>query len=228
MFITISFSLLADKQQSIYEKLFEELNNNILNYSDTNTFYPKYYHLDFERAISNAIKIIFPNITIKFCNWHFKRNSEIHKNEICKTDVESNDNIYILKCITNMAFIDPDYIIDIYNKIFNEVDNNNFKEFLKYFKKTYLLSYEIEEWNYFDNIENITNNACESYNNYINSYFNKKPTFYKLLYFLREDENKFMNNYLRVTNGIWKKKKNFFGRTDEIFMLIFIRKRLKN
>lgn len=55
MFITTSFSLLADKQQSIYEKLFEELNNNILNYSDTNTFYPKYCHVDFERAISNAI-----------------------------------------------------------------------------------------------------------------------------------------------------------------------------
>jgi len=57
------------------------------------------------------------------------------------------------------------------------------KYLMKYFKKTYLLSYEIKEWNYFDNIENITNNACESYNNYINSYLNKKPTFYKLLYF---------------------------------------------
>ena len=48
IFITTSFSLLADKQQSTYEKLFEELNNNILNYSDTNTFYPKYCHVDFE------------------------------------------------------------------------------------------------------------------------------------------------------------------------------------
>ena len=45
----------------------------------------------------------------------FKRNLEIHKNEICNHDIESNDNIFILyKFFTNMAFIDPDYIIDIY------------------------------------------------------------------------------------------------------------------
>ena len=43
----------------------------------------------------------------------------------------------------------------------------------------------------------------------------KKPTFYKLLYFIREDENKFLNNYLRIINGIWGQKKKL-ARSDEI------------
>ena len=39
------------------------------------------------------------------------------------------------------------------------------------------------------NIEDTTNNCCESYNHHLYSYFNKKPTFYKLLFILREEEN---------------------------------------
>ncbi|KAG4099365.1 hypothetical protein H8356DRAFT_1344155 [Neocallimastix lanati (nom. inval.)] len=36
-----------------------------------------------------------------------------------------------------------------------------FLEFLEYFKKTYLISYETENWNYYDNIEHISNNSKE-------------------------------------------------------------------
>lgn len=36
-----------------------------------------------------------------------------------------------------------------------------------------------------------------------------------MLYFIREDENKFLNNYLRIINGIWSQKKKL-ARSDEI------------
>lgn len=39
-----------------------------------------YIHIDFEKAKTNVIKKIFPNIKIRYCLWHFKRNLEIHKN----------------------------------------------------------------------------------------------------------------------------------------------------
>ena len=145
MFVTTSFSLLLDKQQSTYENCFNEIKNNILKYSANTTYNPNYIHVDFERAISNDIKIIFPNIKIRCCICHYKRNQEIHKKEICKKDIHSNNEIYILyKYITNFPFINSEYILDIYHKIFNETDNNNFKEFLKYFKKTYLIRFEIK------------------------------------------------------------------------------------
>ena len=47
--------------------------------------------------------------------------------------------------ITNLPFINPEYIYDIYNKIKNESQEkryDQFLEFLDYFKKNYLISYE--------------------------------------------------------------------------------------
>lgn len=46
MFITTSFSLLADKEQKTYEILFEELNKNIIKYSINNNYRPTIIHVD--------------------------------------------------------------------------------------------------------------------------------------------------------------------------------------
>ena len=94
---------------------------------------PKFIHVDLEKDITNAIKKIYSNIKIRYYLWHFKRNFENHKNQLCKIDVESDDSKYILyKCINNLPFICSVYIIDIFNKINKEIDNNNFKKFLDY------------------------------------------------------------------------------------------------
>ena len=37
------------------------------------------FHCDFEIAISNAAKNIFPDINIKYCIWHYKRSLEVKK-----------------------------------------------------------------------------------------------------------------------------------------------------
>ena len=36
-------------------------------------------------------------------------------------------------------------------------------------------------WNYYNNMEYITNNASESLNNYLNNLFPTKPSFYELI-----------------------------------------------
>lgn len=135
----MSFSLLADKEQTTYEKLFKESNKNIIKYSINNNYLPKFIHIDWKNTIAKAIKKIFPNIKIRYyryCLWHFKRNLEIHKNQLCKAEVESDESIYILyKCNNNLPFIDPAFIIDIYNKIINETDNIILKNFCNILKK---------------------------------------------------------------------------------------------
>ncbi|KAL6608912.1 hypothetical protein U3516DRAFT_873222 [Neocallimastix sp. 'constans'] len=45
-------------------------------------------------------------------------------------------------------------------------------------KKTYLINFETENWNYYDNIEHITNNVSETFNKYLKKLFAKKPTFF--------------------------------------------------
>jgi len=101
---------------------------------------------------------------------------EIQKNKLCRTEIENSRDLYnYYKFISNLPFINPIYIKDIY-KIKNEYSKSKyvqFMEFLKYFENTYLDFFKIEYWNYYDNIEHITNNASESYNNYLNNLFVK-------------------------------------------------------
>lgn len=73
-----------------------------------------------------------------------------------------------------------------------------------------MIKYDIGDWNYYENIENTTNNCCESYNNKLNNYFNKKPTFFKTLYILREEESLIHKEYERLINGVWNSKKKSF------------------
>ncbi|KAG4101660.1 hypothetical protein H8356DRAFT_1331931 [Neocallimastix lanati (nom. inval.)] len=148
------------------------------------------FHCDFEQGISNAAKKVFPNINIKYCVWHYKRSLEKQKNILCYHEVKNNN------------------------------DYNNFLQFLEYFNKNYLLKYNVNNWNYYENIEHLTNNASESYNSYLNNIFPNKPLFYKLIYILKEEENLSYNDYQRRTKGNWKKKQKIFSATDEIKILI--------
>ena len=54
----------------------------------------------------------------------------------------------------------------------------NFQNFQNILKKTYLISYETENWNYYDNIENITNNVLETFNKYLKNYLQKNQLFF--------------------------------------------------
>ncbi|KAL6624150.1 hypothetical protein U3516DRAFT_743822 [Neocallimastix sp. 'constans'] len=107
-----------------------------------------------------------------------------------------------------------------YHEVKNNNDYNNFLQFLEYFNKNYLLKYNVNNWNYYENIEHLTNNASESYNSYLNNIFPNKPLFYKLIYILKEEENLSYNDYQRRTKGNWKKKQKIFSATDEIKILI--------
>ena len=88
-----------------------------------------------------------------------------------------------------------------------KTNNERFLEFLNYFYKTYILNYPINDWNYFNKIEDTTNNSCESYNNHLNGYFNKKPpSFFKLLFILREEENFIIEEEEKLLTGLWSQK----------------------
>ncbi|ORY23401.1 hypothetical protein LY90DRAFT_515063 [Neocallimastix californiae] len=82
------------------------------------------------------------------------------------------------------------------------------------------LGYNVNNWNYYENIEHLTNNASESYNNYLNNIFPNEPLFYKLIYILKEEEKLSYNDYQRRTKENCKKKQKIFSATDEIKILI--------
>ncbi|ORY55979.1 hypothetical protein LY90DRAFT_506886 [Neocallimastix californiae] len=102
--------------------------------------------------------------------------------------------------ISNLPFINPEYIFDIYVIIkINSIKNNycQFLKFLEYFYKTYLIDYDMKIWNYYNNMEHITKNASESLNNYLNNLFPTKPSFYELIDKLNELEHLSYYDYQR-------------------------------
>jgi len=222
-FYTTLLSILNNEEQATYELLFEELKKNASKYNNNIIVTPKILHCDFENGISIAAIKIFPNITIKYCLWHYKRSLEVQKNKLCYNEVE-NHKIYLFnKAITNFPNINLEYIFDIYNyiKIICQIYNYfYFLNFLEYFNKTYLYKYDIQYWNYYNDINHIINNASESFNNYLKKLFYKKPSFYELIYHLKREESLSYNNYKRKIEGVWKKKRRILTKIDEINDLI--------
>lgn len=101
---------------------------------------PKVFHYELELGLSNTIIKVIPNIKVKFGLWHLYRALKSNKNKYCNAaDLDDNVNL-LFKCITNLAFVDPQYTIKLYDVIFQKNTNENFKKFLKYFKKYILLN----------------------------------------------------------------------------------------
>ena len=84
----------------------------------------------------------------------------------------------ILKIIKTLCYINPKYVINVFNLIIEEANESDEKVerfVIDYFKKQYIDKYNIKDWNYFKIYEHRTNNACESYHHSLYSKFNSKP-----------------------------------------------------
>ena len=196
-YYTTSFSIMNNKKETTYKLIFKKLHENITKYLEIGEGYNiRELHTDFEIAIGKACKLIYPNVNIKHCIWHWLRALEINKNKICLNEISNNDDLFILyRILCNLYVYDPYFVLDVFKLIKEKSENSAFGEFLKYFEEQYILRYGIKTWNYYDNYIHITNNSCESYNCKLNKLFKIKPSFFKLLYELRIEEQDIVNSY---------------------------------
>ena len=203
-YYTTSFSIMNKKQEKDYFKIFKILDENIKKYLDIGEIYcVEEIHTDLELAIGQACKKLYPNLKIKFCIWHLLRSLEINKNKICFNEVKDNDHIFVLyKILTNLYICDPSYVIPVFKLICKKNTNENFKIFLKYFENQYLKKIDLNSWNYNSDLTHITNNSCESYNCKLKKLFKTKPSFFKLLYELRLEENDIVTTYEKRKSGL--------------------------
>ena len=94
-------------------------------------------------------------------------------------------------------------------------NSDQFLEFLKYFQDTYFIKYKINEWNYYNFIEHITNNASESFNNYLNRLIPLNPNFYIFVGLIREEENVSFVKYNSKNGSNPNKKKKSLSKTEK-------------
>ena len=78
-------------------------------------------------------------------------------------------------------------------------------KFLAYYEEQFFNIYDIKYWNFYDQYYLRTNNPCEGFNNKLNSFFAKKPTFYSLINVLAKKELLVKDEYEElIFNGFGK------------------------
>ena len=82
-----------------------------------------------------------------------------------------------------LAFVPPQHVEDIYERIVLECDSQEMDLFFTYYKRTYFnFRYAIIDWNIFYNLDRDTkNNVLERYIRNVSDDFIKKPGFYTFL-----------------------------------------------
>ena len=145
------------------------------------------------------------------CLCHLFGNLEINRKKIYGSiDNQDQFSLNILKRNKTLCYIDPDFVKDVFSLFIedaNESDNNDKKFVIEYFKKTYIEKYNIKEWNYYKVYDHRTNNACESYHHALNSKFNSKPTIWKFISIIRDEENKLNLDIKNIRNGVLLRKR---------------------
>ena len=103
---------MSNKTEDLYTIIFQKLHDNINKYLDLDENYEiNELHTDFEIAIGNSCKKFFPDCNIKYSIWHYNRTLENNMNAICKTDINNNDDLFILyNYIRNLYICEPEYI----------------------------------------------------------------------------------------------------------------------
>ena len=91
---------------------------------------------------------------------------------------------------------------DIVENVFNELRNNNqdinLEPLFEYYDDILIKKFTPDMWNYYNQETNRTNNACESYNKKLNSYFNSKSTIIKLINILTIEEESIFKEYSNI------------------------------
>ena len=92
-------------------------------------------YTDFEIAIGEGCKNVYPDCKIKYCIWNMKYALKNDENKLCFDEVNNDNEIFILYNITkNLYLCDHTFIEYVFKKIKDSNDNKNFFKILDYFK----------------------------------------------------------------------------------------------
>ncbi|KOB60495.1 Uncharacterized protein OBRU01_24439 [Operophtera brumata] len=101
-------------------------------------FKPKIVHADFEFAITNALKTLFPKIIVVRCYYHFTNSLWKKAKTLC---IKCKTLRRIVGLCCNLPLLPNNMIFEGWNYITNEcndINNKKIEIFLSYFKKFYL------------------------------------------------------------------------------------------
>lgn len=205
-YLTAIYSLLQRKTQSTYEQMFTIL----LNECNKRKYYPDpvKVHLDFEKAVINALKnIIGSHITIMGCFYHLCQSTHRHIQKLgLETKYRTDENFnHFCAMLDSLAFLPLSHVKEGMDYLKTVVPPDA-EDLVDYFDSVYVSGplrrigtdddlsirfrrlppqYPPPTWNVHQSTlldSNRTNNVCEGWNNRFNHLVgHKNPSIWKLL-----------------------------------------------
>ena len=191
------FSLLPNKAERTYDRLFQEIINLIPNFEDG----PMSILLDFERAAMNVAETRLPYSNVTGCFFHLSSNIRKRIQSLGLQDRYNNDEVFALnlRMISAIAFAPPDDVIESFDILTDELRRqfgDALEDLLQYFEDTYIGRFRrnlprrapmdaIEVWNMFHRTDDElprTNNSVEGWHRSFQCSLSAcHPTFWKFL-----------------------------------------------
>ena len=163
-----SFFILPDKQTTTYHRLFTLIQSKCIDHRIALS--PSTIIVDFEVAVHNVVRSVFPNSTLHGCLFHYGQALSRKLQELGLSSNRHSDRDAIMKwfrLFIGVAFV-PSAQVTTAFALFKEHYTPNCrrcKEFNLYFFDTCLTgSYPVPIWNQFRAEVPRTNNDCEGYN----------------------------------------------------------------
>ena len=187
--LPLLYCLLPSKEDDTYDRLFRLLKRKFDALGKT--FSPRVVIIDFEAAIHNALKRVFPVVTIKGCYFHFTQAIRTRYQKEGMTDLifqHPTVRTVVYRCMC-MPFVPVDDIPAVFDIISNthgwdvlpaRVDIL-LHRFIRYFERNWIKSkIGLEKWNVYST-DCRTNNAVEAYNKHLADGVKKHPNLWELL-----------------------------------------------
>ena len=162
---------------------------------------------DWEQAARNAVKRVYPGIRVNGCWFHYTQAiwRKIQKCGLASTYRGNSECASFVKKIMAVPFLPAELILPTYTLLqiptLQQSQMDKLEVFLNYFKKQWLTKIGPEELSIF-NLNNVTNNAAESYHGKLKSIIKSShPRIWNFLTVINDIIADYDNEMARIQEG---------------------------
>lgn len=213
------YALVENKEEETYYQVLREVVAHC-NARGINIAAPDTLISDFEKAIINAGRRMFPNAQVRLCFYHLGQSSYRKVQELglqaAYINPENRELKIAVHCMLSVAFVPPDDVEEVFDAL-AETLPDNLQDLADYFERVYIKGirrrrgrrtppqYAPALWNQFEAIANNeprTNNLTEGWHHRFNDLVGKNhPSFYHFLRELRKENDDVENMIMEVEMG---------------------------
>ena len=221
VYVTCMFAVMPNKTGNSYKKVFSMIFETFTNFGLDTEWRNHYFMMDFEIAMRNGVRSIFPNIRLIGCYFHFSQQIVKRMRKAgFQTSYSKNEkfNAFIRR-VCSLPLVPTKFLSHVMTILFRRAEDcfesderlGGFcRNLLEYVQSTWTNGvFSVQDWNLFDSdcqIIPTTNNGNESENARLNVLFATHPQLYRFVLQVIEELDKTKIKLLDILDGKIRRK----------------------